>query len=164
MRSLIAALLLVPALAAAEQPRDFAYGIPLQTSGQDPLQQLALPRAVYEGVVHADLADLRVFNGAGEVVAHAFRPQATTTTEKPRPLPVTLFAIRTDEPPRVLPPRDGVSNGAAIGRSSTCARARAGRRAARSWSATSPTCARSTSPFEGSRSSCQPASIRSSHA
>ena len=98
MRSLIAVLLLVPALAAAEQPRDFAYGIPLQTSGQDALQQLALPRAVYEGVVHADLADVRVFNGAGEVVAHAFRPRATTTTEKPRPLPVTLFAIRTDEP------------------------------------------------------------------
>jgi uncharacterized protein DUF3999 len=96
MRSLIATLLLVPALAAAEEPRDFAYGIRLQTSGQDALQQLELPRAVYEGVVHPDLADLRVFNGAGEVVAHAFRPRVTTTKEKPRPLTVTLFPIRTD--------------------------------------------------------------------
>jgi Protein of unknown function (DUF3999) len=66
MRSLLALLLLVPALAAAEQPRDFAYGIALETSGQDALQQLEVPRAVYEGVVHPDLADVRVFNGAGE--------------------------------------------------------------------------------------------------
>ncbi len=51
---------------------------------------------MYEGVVHPDLADLRVFNGAGEVVAHAFRPRVTTTKEKPRPLAVTLFPIRTD--------------------------------------------------------------------
>ncbi|HYS17247.1 MAG TPA: DUF3999 domain-containing protein [Candidatus Binatia bacterium] len=98
MNALIVALLLVPALAAAEQPRDFAYGIPLQTSGQDALQQLELPRAVYEGVVHADLADLRVFNGAGEVVAYAFRPRVMTTKEKPRPMAVTLFPIRTDDP------------------------------------------------------------------
>jgi len=96
MKSLIATVLLVPALAAAEQPRDFAYGIPLQISGQDALQQLELPRAVYEGVVHPDLADLRVFNGAGEVVAHTFRARVTTTKERPRPLTVTLFAIRTD--------------------------------------------------------------------
>lgn len=96
MKSLIAAILLVPAVAAAEQPRDFAYGIPLQISGQEALQQLELPRAVYEGVVHPDLADLRVFNGTGEVVAHALRPRVTTTKEKPRPVAVTLFAIRTD--------------------------------------------------------------------
>jgi len=98
MRSSIAALLLVPTLAAAEQPRDFAFGIPLQISGQDALQQVELPRAVYEGVVRADLSDLRVFNGAGEVVAHAFRPRVTATREKPRPVPVALFAIRTDAP------------------------------------------------------------------
>ena len=97
MKALIAALLLVPALAAAEQPRDFAYGIPLRTSGQDALQQLELPRAVYEGVVHPDLSDLRVFNGAGEVVAHAFRPRVITTKEKPGPVAATLFPIRSDE-------------------------------------------------------------------
>jgi len=96
MKALVAALLLVPTLAAAEQPRDFAYGIPLRTSGQEALQQLELPRAVYEGVVHADLSDMRVFNGAGEVVAHAFRPRVTTTRAKPRTLELTLFPIRTD--------------------------------------------------------------------
>ena len=30
---------------------------------------------VYRGVVRADVSDLRVFNGAGEVVPHAFRPR-----------------------------------------------------------------------------------------
>jgi len=98
MNPLIAALLLVPALAGAEQPRDFAYGIPLRTSGQDALQQLEVPRAVYEGVVRADLGDLRVFNAAGEVVPHAFRPRVTTTKETLPPVAVTLFPIRTDAP------------------------------------------------------------------
>jgi len=92
MNPLIAALLLVPALAGAEQPRDFAYGIPLRTSGQDALQQLEVPRAVYEGVVRADLGDLRVFNAAGEVVPHAFRPRITTTKEKLQPVAVTKSA------------------------------------------------------------------------
>ena len=98
MNPLIAALLLVPALAGVEQPRDFAYGIPLRTSGQDALQQLEVPRAVYEGVVRADLGDLRVFNGAGEVVPHAFRPRVTTTKETLPAVAVTLFPIRTDAP------------------------------------------------------------------
>lgn len=96
MRALAAALLLIPTLAAAEQPRDFGYGIPLRTGGQEALQQLELPRAVYEGVVHADLSDLRVFNGSGEVVAHAFRPRVTTSKATPRALPLALYPIRTD--------------------------------------------------------------------
>jgi len=93
-----AAILIVPALATAEQPRDFAYGIPLQTSGPDALYQIEVPRAVYEGVVRADLGDVRVFNGAGEVVPHALRPRVITTKETPRPVAVTLFPIRTDAP------------------------------------------------------------------
>lgn len=99
MRALAAVLLLlVPALAAAEQPADFAYGIPLQVSDRNALQQLELSRAVYEGVVHADLADIRIFNGRGEVVAHAFRPRITSTTEKPAAVATVLFPIRSDEP------------------------------------------------------------------
>jgi len=97
MNPLIAALLLVPALAGAEQLRDFAYGIPLRISGQDALHKLEVPRAVYEGV-RADLGDLRVLNGAGEVVPHAFRPRVTTTKETLPAVAVTLFPIRTDAP------------------------------------------------------------------
>lgn len=97
MKALFAAILLVPALAAAEQPRDFASGIPLETGG-GALVQVELPAAVYEGVVRADLGDLRIFNGAGEVVPHALRPRVTVTTRKSEPIPVPLFPIRTDAP------------------------------------------------------------------
>ena len=39
---------------------------------------------MYDGVVRADLGDVRVFNAAGEVVPHALRPRLTETTEKRR--------------------------------------------------------------------------------
>jgi hypothetical protein len=94
----IAALLLVPALVAAEQPRDFAYGTALQIDEAHALQQVEVPRAVYEGVVRADLGDLRVFNGAGEAVPHAFRSRVTTMRETLQPVAVTLFPIHTDAP------------------------------------------------------------------
>jgi len=71
-------LTLVSAPAAGEpvvlRPSDFAYGIPVQTSGAGPLFEVALPRAVYETVTRADLGDLRVFDARGEVVPSALRP------------------------------------------------------------------------------------------
>jgi hypothetical protein len=98
-RSLVTALVLgVPALAAAEQPADFAHGLTLRLTGQSALYQLEVPRAVYEGVTRVDLGDVRVFNGAGEVVPHAFRPRVTTTTQTLPPAAITLFPIRTDAP------------------------------------------------------------------
>jgi len=97
-RQLVAAILLIPAVATAEQPRDFGYGIPLQVDGREALYQVEIPRAVYEGVVRPDLADVRVFNAAGEVVPHAFRPRVTTTKDKPQAVKLALFPIRTDAP------------------------------------------------------------------
>jgi Protein of unknown function (DUF3999) len=96
MKLVVATILLLPVLAEAEQPGDFAYGIPLRTSGQSAFHQLEMPRPVYEGVARADLADVRVFNGAGEVVPHAFRPRLTTTRQLPPPVALTLFPIHTD--------------------------------------------------------------------
>ncbi len=98
MKRALALLLLLPALAAGEQPKDFAYGIPLAVDGRGALYQVEMPAAVYAGVVRADLGDLRVFNAAGEVVPHALRPRATTTRARPHPVKVALFPIRTDAP------------------------------------------------------------------
>jgi hypothetical protein len=95
---LLVLLLLGPALAVAEQSGDFAFGIPLQTGGPGAFYQLELPRAVYEKVTRADLGDLRVFNGAGEVVPHALRPRVTVTRVAVTPVALTLFPIRTDAP------------------------------------------------------------------
>ena len=99
MKRCIAATLTAAALGAqAEQPQDFARGVALGTDGKDALYEIAVPAAVYEGVVRADLGDLRVFNGAGEVVPHAFRARVTETTEKQAPpaVALALFPLHGD--------------------------------------------------------------------
>ncbi len=98
MRLLVAWLLclLLHAAAIAETPADFAFGIPLATSGPEALFQLDLPQAVYEGVLRADLGDLRVFNAAGEPVPHAFVPRTVAAREKRPPLRLPFFALRGD--------------------------------------------------------------------
>jgi hypothetical protein len=98
MRRLAPLLMLLPALAAAERPQDFAYGIPLAVDGREALYQVEVPRAVYDGVVRADLGDVRVFNAAGEVVPHALRPRLAATKAAPSPVKAALFPLRTDAP------------------------------------------------------------------
>jgi hypothetical protein len=82
------------AVAAAERPADFAYGMPLGVSGDEALYEVTLPPAVYRGVVRADVSDLRVFNGAGEVVPHAFRPRKTGRVEAGESQTLTLFPLK----------------------------------------------------------------------
>jgi hypothetical protein len=65
------------------------------------LYRLELPRAVYLGAVRPDLGDLRVFNGAGEVVPHAFRPRAASATQKRDPVALPFFPLRGDDPKQV---------------------------------------------------------------
>lgn len=80
--------------AAAEKPGEFAYGISIDASGSEALYEVTLPPAVYQGVTRRDLADVRVFNGAGEVVPHAWRPRRTQTAEAGATLPLTLFPLK----------------------------------------------------------------------
>ena len=94
VRAVLLCLWVVAAL--AEGPADFAFGIPIETRGPQALFQLELPQTVYEGVLRADLADLRVFNAAGEPVPHAFLPRATATHEKRQSLRLPYFALRGD--------------------------------------------------------------------
>jgi hypothetical protein len=82
--------------AVAETPADFAFGLPIEASGPQALFQLELPQAVYEGVLRADLADLRVFNAVGEPVPHAFLPRATASHARRLPLRLPFFALRGD--------------------------------------------------------------------
>jgi hypothetical protein len=98
-RYLIAALLGVSSQCtaitglAAEVPGDFAYAMPLSGTGNDALYRVVIPPAVYDGSAFADLRDLRVFNGADEVVPHAFRPLAAGS-EQPPAVSVPFFALR----------------------------------------------------------------------
>jgi hypothetical protein len=92
--------MLVAALAAAagcalaqDSLRDFAYSVAIVPGQRAAFYEIALPRAVYEGVARDDLGDLRVMNQSGEVVPHAFVPLAVQQA-KPAGLAATLFPLR----------------------------------------------------------------------
>jgi len=111
-----------PALA----PDDFAWGRAIETRSTDPLQTMLLDLPVYRGVVGADLADVRVFNGAGEVVPHAIRALVDPHEEEGARVSVPLFRVpegsalaqRAGDGPRSERPRDVAieiaSNGAIV--------------------------------------------------
>jgi hypothetical protein len=89
---------LTSAHAADVAPSDFAFGMKVIASGDAAGYRLALPLPVYQQVVHADLSDVRVFNGRGEVVPFGIeRPNAQAArapTGPPASLPV--FTLRGD--------------------------------------------------------------------
>ena len=79
---------------AAEKPIDFAYGLKIDASGTEALYDVTLPPAVYQGVTRRDLGDVRVFNGAGEVVPHAWRPRRTEKADAGATVALTLFPLK----------------------------------------------------------------------
>jgi hypothetical protein len=86
--SLAAALAaLLPPTALAEAPSDYASAMQLTTQGAEALYRIELPVAVYAGVQHADLSDLRVFNAAKELV-----PFALAEAAPPSPNPAETFS------------------------------------------------------------------------
>ena len=105
--STLAFLLILRAAGAAcaESPSSFAYGIPIRADGGESLYRLELPRAVYLGAVRPDLGDVRVFNGAGEIVPHAFLPRVAVETQKRAPVALRFFPLYGDDPGQV----DGLS-------------------------------------------------------
>ena len=74
-------------------PDDFAWGRAIESKRGDPLQTLLLDLPVYRGSVEPELADLRVFNGAGEAVPHAIRALYDAQEEQGAQLDVPLFAV-----------------------------------------------------------------------
>ena len=64
-------------------PEDFVSGLPLIPETAAPAYEIQLPEAVYRGVIRPDLGDIRVFNAAGEVIAHALY-QTSAQTEVSR--------------------------------------------------------------------------------
>jgi hypothetical protein len=72
-------LALLAATTTLSTPKDFAYRMQVEGTGDAPAYRVALPLAVYQKIVHPDLADVRVFNGNGEQVSFAIeRPAAGT--------------------------------------------------------------------------------------
>jgi hypothetical protein len=87
-------LLVAAAVPAAERPGDYAYGARLEADGTEALYEVGLPAAVYRGIAFADLRDVRVFNGGGEVVPHAWRARRMQGVEPAAQVAVTLFPLK----------------------------------------------------------------------
>jgi hypothetical protein len=88
-------LALVAATATLSTPKDFAYRMQVTGTPDAPAYRITLPLAVYQKVVHPDLADLRVFNGNAEQVPFAIeRPAAGTITSAAAAL--SIFALKDD--------------------------------------------------------------------
>lgn len=74
-------------------PADFAYGQQIRTAGEAAAYRLTLPLGVYREAVYADLRDLRVFNGRGEVVPYALATRPADAATAMQSLSRPLFAI-----------------------------------------------------------------------
>jgi hypothetical protein len=96
MNLAISCLLLLAAAAAsaAERPDDYAYGARLDADGKEALYEVTVPATLYRGVAAADLRDVRVFNGSGEVVPHAWRARRMQGVEPAAQVAVTLFPLK----------------------------------------------------------------------
>jgi hypothetical protein len=76
-------------------PSDFAYRMQVNGTADAAAYRVALPLAVYEKIVHADLSDFRVFNAGGERVPFAIeRPASGTVSNAVAAL--SLFPLQDD--------------------------------------------------------------------
>jgi len=91
----IGASLAVAADRDGASPNDFAYRMQVSGTADSAAYRVALPLALYQKIVHADLSDLRVFNGSGEQVPFAVeRPPSGTVSNAAAAL--SLFPLQDD--------------------------------------------------------------------
>lgn len=98
--ALILAALLVTAEAteAPLRPASFAHRATISVSDGGPFHQLALPLAVYQGASRADLGDLRVFNGQGEVLSYALLRSEAQAESTRREVAAPFFPLLAPGP------------------------------------------------------------------
>jgi len=88
-------LALVAATATLSAPKDFAYRMQVTGTADAAAYRITLPLAVYQKVVHPDLADVRVFNGNAEQVPFAIeRPAAGTIANAA--VALAIFPLKDD--------------------------------------------------------------------
>jgi hypothetical protein len=91
-------VLAVSSASAVEPPlrEQFAYAMPMWVPDATPVVALPLPTAVYRDCVDPGLRDLRVLNGAGEVVPYALRRPPSESAAATTALNLPLFPLRGD--------------------------------------------------------------------
>lgn len=82
--------------AAELNPRDFAYGMPIETPTAGTAYRLPVPAEVYLKVGYEDLRDLRVFNAAGAAVPYELRPAPPKPTARPPGPSLPLYPLHAD--------------------------------------------------------------------
>jgi hypothetical protein len=65
----------------------------VEIEAEGALWEISLPEDVYRNVVRPDLGDIRVFNGAGEVVPHTLRRPEASTGASPAPVNLRFFPL-----------------------------------------------------------------------
>lgn len=94
MRIFLLSMMIFPVLVAGQpKPTDFAYQMELRLSDRDAFYQLEIPAAVYRGVAHSDLRDLRVYNSKQEIVPHGFRQSPARESLKREAQAVRFFPL-----------------------------------------------------------------------
>jgi hypothetical protein len=81
------------ARAASESPQHFAYGQPVVIMETAGAYRVTLPLAIYQNTWNANLADLRVFNDAGEVVPYSLSRPAEQARSKESAVSLPLFPL-----------------------------------------------------------------------
>ena len=100
--AVLACLLALPGAGRAQvrdSAGDYANLAPIPADGTAALVRFALTPDVYRGAAEADLADLRVFNGAGEALPYALYPQPAGPSEALAAVAVTVFPLPAGTPP-----------------------------------------------------------------
>lgn len=97
---------------AQEQPGDFTNQVPLSISGEGPWYRLDLPLALQLGARQADLADVRVFNAAGEPQAYALVREPARHQQSEHQAAVKWFPLYDDAEATPATPRVRIQTGA----------------------------------------------------
>ena len=72
---------------------EFAYTATLLTDRDTPYYELDIPEQVYQSAARDDLGDIRVFNGAGQVVPHGFRDTASEKISQRKKQSLAFFPL-----------------------------------------------------------------------
>jgi len=83
----------LPVMVSAITEADFAYTAKLSTANSTPYYELEIPQIVYLQVSRDDLGDMRVFNGAGQVVPHGLRNVTAEKITRLKSLTVPYFPL-----------------------------------------------------------------------
>jgi len=97
LASAAAACASLPGVSYVQSARDeFAWSIPIEVPSGAPVARLDLPLVVYRDCVSPVLSDLRILNGAGEVVPYALQQPEPAALATPTTLRLPLFPLRGD--------------------------------------------------------------------